>query len=35
MTEDEIVHEPPDLEKADFPAVYRYAAEVGRKTNLG
>jgi len=35
MTEDEILDEHPDLEKADFPAVYQYAAEVGRKTNLG
>ena len=35
MTEDEILDEHPDLEKADFPAVYQYAAEVGRKTNPG
>ena len=35
MTEDEILDEHPDLEKADFPAVYQYAAEIGRKTNLG
>ena len=35
MTEDEILDEHPDLEKADFPAVYQYAAAVGRKTNLG
>jgi len=35
MTEDEILDEHPDLEKADFPAVYQYAAELSRKTNLG
>lgn len=35
MTEDDILFEHPDLEKADFPAVYQYAAETGRKANLG
>jgi uncharacterized protein (DUF433 family) len=35
MTEDEILYEHPDLEKADFPAVYQFAAENGRKANLG
>ena len=35
MTEEEILDEHPDLEKADFPAVYQYAAEAGRKSNLG
>jgi uncharacterized protein (DUF433 family) len=35
MTEDEVLDEHPDLEKADFPAVYGYAAEVGRNANLG
>jgi uncharacterized protein (DUF433 family) len=35
MTEDEILDEHPDLEKADFPAVYQYAAEAGRRTNIG
>ncbi|MBV9498141.1 MAG: DUF433 domain-containing protein [Acidobacteriaceae bacterium] len=35
MTEDEILDEYPDLEKADFPAVYQYAAEVGRNAKLG
>jgi len=35
MTEDEILDEHPDLEKADFRAVYYYAAEAGRKANLG
>jgi uncharacterized protein (DUF433 family) len=35
MTEDEILEEHPDLEKADFPDVYHYAAEVGRRANLG
>ena len=27
--------EHPDLEKADFPAVYQFAAEAGRKANFG
>jgi uncharacterized protein (DUF433 family) len=35
MTEDQILNEHPDLEKADFLAVYRYAAENGRRTNPG
>lgn len=35
MTEEEILDEHPDLEKADFPAVYQYAAEAGRRANLG
>lgn len=35
MAEDEILGEHPDLEKADFPAVYQYAAEAGRRSNLG
>lgn len=35
MTEEQILDEHPDLEKADFPAVYQYAAEFGRKANLG
>jgi len=35
MTEDEILDEHPDLEKADFAAVYSFAAEAGRKANLG
>jgi uncharacterized protein (DUF433 family) len=35
MTEEEILDEHPDLEKADFAAVYQYAAEAGRKANLG
>jgi uncharacterized protein (DUF433 family) len=30
MTEQEILDEHPDLEKEDFVAVYRYAAEAGR-----
>ena len=33
MTEAEILDEHPDLEKADFPAVYRFAAESGRIAN--
>jgi len=35
MTEDEILDEHPDLEKADFSAVYQYAADVGRRAHLG
>jgi len=35
MSEEQILDEHPDLEKADFPAVYQYAAETGRRTNLG
>jgi len=35
MTEEQILDEHPDLEKADFAAVYQYAAEAGRKANLG
>ncbi len=31
MSEDEILSEYPYLEKADFPAVYAYASQVGRK----
>lgn len=31
MTEAEILDEYPYLEKADFPAVYAYAAHVGRE----
>ena len=30
MNEDEIIQEYPYLEKADFPAVYAYASEIGR-----
>lgn len=33
MTEDEIVEEHPDLEKADFLAVYQYVAEAGQKAD--
>jgi uncharacterized protein (DUF433 family) len=35
MSEDQILQEHPDLERADFPAVYQFAAESGRKTNAG
>ena len=31
MTEDEILRDYPYLEKADFPAVYAYAARAGRE----
>jgi hypothetical protein len=34
MKEEQILDEHPDLEKADFPAVYQFAAEVGRRANL-
>src|ERR1035437_2255712 len=34
MTEEQILDEHPDIEKADFPAVYQFAAEAGRKANL-
>jgi len=30
MTEDEILADHPDLEKADFPAVYQFAASATR-----
>jgi uncharacterized protein (DUF433 family) len=30
MTEDEILDDYPYLEKADFPAVYAYASQMGR-----
>ena len=35
MTEEQILDEHSDLEKADFAAVYQFAAETGRKANLG
>lgn len=35
MTEEEILAEHPDLEAADFPAVYRFAADFGRHAQLG
>lgn len=35
MTEEQILHEHPDLEKADFAAVHQYAAETGHKANEG
>jgi uncharacterized protein (DUF433 family) len=31
MTEDDILSEYPYLEKADFPAVYAYASQIGRE----
>jgi uncharacterized protein (DUF433 family) len=31
MTENEILGDYPYLEKADFPAIYAYAAQVGRE----
>jgi uncharacterized protein (DUF433 family) len=31
MTEHEILHDYPYLEKADFPAVYAYASQTGRE----
>lgn len=35
MTEEQILDEHPDLEKADFAAVYQYAAEIGRTAKRG
>lgn len=35
MTEEQILEEHPDLEKADFRSVYQFAAEVGSGTDLG
>lgn len=32
---EQILDEHPDLDKADFPTVYHYAAEIGRKVNIG
>ena len=34
MTEDQILEEHPDLERADFAAVYQFAADAGRPVNL-
>ncbi len=34
MTEQQILNEHPDLEHGDFPAVYQFAAEAGRRANL-
>ncbi|HEX4809661.1 MAG TPA: DUF433 domain-containing protein [Bryobacteraceae bacterium] len=31
MTEDEILSDHPDLEKADFPAIYHFAASATRR----
>ena len=31
MTEDDILSDYPYLEKADFPAVYAYASQIGRE----
>jgi uncharacterized protein (DUF433 family) len=33
MTEEDILDGHPDLEREDFPAVYQYVAEVGRKVS--
>lgn len=33
MTEDEILDDHPDLQKSDFAAIYKYAADFGRKRN--
>ena len=35
MTEKQILEEHPDLEEANFQAVYQFAAEVGRKVSFG
>ena len=34
MSEDQIPDEHPDLEKADFPDVNRFVADVGRRAKL-
>ena len=34
MTEEQILAEHPDLEKADFQAVYQFAANAGRRAHL-
>ena len=34
MTEDEILHDYPNLEIADFPAVYAYASQAPRKRTM-
>ena len=34
MSEAQILDEHPDLEKADFPEIYRFAAAAGRRANL-
>jgi uncharacterized protein (DUF433 family) len=34
MTEEQILEEHPDVEKADFASVYQLAAEAGRKTDF-
>ena len=33
MTEEQILDEHPDLEKADFLAVYQFATDTGQRTN--
>ena len=35
MTEAQILEEHPDLETEDFPAVYQFAADMGRRANVG
>jgi hypothetical protein len=34
MTEEQILDEHPDLEQGDFPAVYQFVADAGRRANL-
>ena len=34
MSEDQILDEHPDLEKADFPDVYHFAADTGRRARI-
>ena len=34
MSEDQILDEHPDLEKADFPDVYRYVSDLGQRAIL-
>ena len=34
MTEEQVLDEHPDLEQGDFPAVYQFVADAGRRANL-
>ena len=34
MTGEQMLDEQPDLEKADFPGVYQFAADAGRRADL-
>lgn len=34
-SEAQILEEHPDLEKEDFPAIYQFAADLGRRARIG